>query len=92
MESPIRKAGYTRGLKKFPLLVVSNHGRWRVHANLDDVTWIREIPTCKVKGPDGYLYEPLWINPADAAKRGIENGDVVKVFNERGACPWQAPM
>ncbi|GAI90062.1 unnamed protein product, partial [marine sediment metagenome] len=25
--------------KKYPLLIVSNHGRWRVHANLDDVTW-----------------------------------------------------
>jgi len=66
------------------LLIVSNHGRWRVHANLDDVTWFKEIPTCKVRGPDGYLYEPIWLNPADAARRGIESGDVVKVFNERG--------
>ncbi|GAI74685.1 unnamed protein product, partial [marine sediment metagenome] len=70
--------------KKYPLLIVSNHGRWRVHANLDDVTWFREIPTCKVRGPDGYLYEPIWINPADAAARGIESGDVVKVYNDRG--------
>ena len=23
-------------------------------------------------------------NPADAAKRGIQNGDIVKIFNERG--------
>ena len=70
--------------KKYPLLVMSNHGRWRVHANLDDINWIHEIETCKVKGPDGYLYEPIWINPVDAEKRGIKNGDVVKVFNERG--------
>ncbi len=71
--------------KKYPLLVVSNHPRWRVHANHDDLNWLREIPTCKVMGPDGYKYEPLWINPADAARRGINNGDVVKVYNERGA-------
>jgi len=70
---------------KYPLLIISNHGRWRVHAQCDDITWTREIPTCKVKGPDGYKYEPLWINPADAAARGIRNGDVVKVYNERGA-------
>jgi trimethylamine-N-oxide reductase (cytochrome c) len=70
--------------KKYPLLVVSNHGRWRVHANLDDVTWFHEIETCKVRGPDGYLYEPVWINPVDAVKRGIESGDVVKIHNERG--------
>ena len=51
----------------------------------DDVPWLREIPTCKVKGPDGYLYEPVWIHPSVAAERGIENGDIVKIFNERGA-------
>jgi anaerobic selenocysteine-containing dehydrogenase len=70
--------------RKYPLLIMSNHGRWRVHANHDDITWTREIPTCKVKGPDGYKYEPLWINPTDAGARGIENGDVVKIYNERG--------
>jgi trimethylamine-N-oxide reductase (cytochrome c) len=71
--------------KKYPLLIISNHGRWRVHAQCDDIPWTREAPTCKVKGPDGYNYEPLWINPADASARGIENGDVVKIYNERGA-------
>jgi trimethylamine-N-oxide reductase (cytochrome c) len=71
--------------KKYPLLVVSNHGRWRVHANCDDISWTREAPTCKVKGPDGYNYEPIWMNPKDAAARGIANGNVVKVYNERGA-------
>jgi anaerobic selenocysteine-containing dehydrogenase len=71
--------------KKYPLLIMSNHGRWRVHAQCDDISWTREAPTCKVKGPDGYKYEPLWMNAADAAARGIENGDVVKVYNERGA-------
>ena len=56
--------------KKYPLLIVSNHPRWRVHSQHDDMTWLREIPTCKVKGPDGYLYEPVWINPAEAARQG----------------------
>ncbi|MBN1191197.1 MAG: molybdopterin-dependent oxidoreductase [Dehalococcoidales bacterium] len=69
---------------KYPLLMMSNHGRWRTHAQNDDITWTREIPTCKVRGWDGYMYEPVWINPRDAAKRGIKNGDIVKVFNERG--------
>jgi len=32
-----------------------------------------------------YLYEPVWIHPIDAAKRGIKHGDIVKVYNERGA-------
>jgi len=71
--------------KKYPLLIISNHGRWRVHAQCDDISWSREAPTCKVKGTDGYMYEPLWIHPSDAAKRGIKNGDIVKIYNERGA-------
>ena len=27
---------------------------------------------------------PCWIHPVDAEKRGIKDGDIVKVFNERG--------
>jgi trimethylamine-N-oxide reductase (cytochrome c) len=33
---------------------MSNHPRWRTHAQNDDIVWTREIPTCKVKGYDGY--------------------------------------
>lgn len=63
----------------------------------DDITWIREIPTCKVKASDGYLYEPVWINPEDAERLGVKHGDVVKVYNERGAVlagayvTWRVP-
>jgi molybdopterin guanine dinucleotide-containing S/N-oxide reductase-like protein len=70
--------------KKYPLLLVSNHPRWRVHVQFDDASWLREIPTCKIKGPDGYMYEPVWIHPGDAADRGIKNGDIVRICNERG--------
>jgi trimethylamine-N-oxide reductase (cytochrome c) len=74
----------SKRFRSYSLLLVSNHPRWRVHAEHDDVTWLREIETCKVKGYDGYLYEPIWINPLDALSRGIKNGDIVKIFNERG--------
>jgi anaerobic selenocysteine-containing dehydrogenase len=70
--------------KKYPLLCQSNHPRHRVHAQLDDISWFREISTCKIRGLDGYLYEPVWLHPSEAEKRGINNGEVVKVFNERG--------
>ncbi len=70
--------------KKYPLLLMSNHPRWRVHAQCDELTWVREAPTCKIRGPDGYHYEPLWIHPNDAAARKIQNGDVVAIYNERG--------
>lgn len=70
--------------KKYPLICMSNHPRWRNHVQCDDIPWLREIPTCKIRGYDGYLYEPVWMNPKDAAERGIEHGDIVKLYNERG--------
>jgi trimethylamine-N-oxide reductase (cytochrome c) len=70
--------------KDYPLLVVANPARFRVHVQGDDITWFREIKTVKVKGADGYDYEPIWINPGDAAARGIEAGDIVKLFNDQG--------
>jgi anaerobic selenocysteine-containing dehydrogenase len=70
--------------KKYPLLCMSNHGRWRFHANLDDITWNREVETMKIRGKDGYQYEPAWLHPSTAKERGIGHGDIVKVFNERG--------
>lgn len=83
--------------RKYPLLVMSNHGRWRVHAQCDDISWTREALTGKVKGPDGYMYEPVWINPRDAIQRDIQTGDIVKIFNERGtvlagAMVWERIM
>jgi len=30
------------------------------------------------------------INPADAAARGIQDGDMVRAFNERGSCTLHA--
>ena len=38
----------------------------------------------KLRGADGYQYEPVWLHPSEAAKRGIRHGDIVKVYNERG--------
>ena len=68
----------------FPFLCMSNHGRWRFHANCDDITWHREIETMKIRAKDGYQYEPAWMNPKTAAECGVKHGDIIKVYNERG--------
>ena len=31
------------------------------------------------------MYEPCWIHPSDARVRGISDGDVIMVHNDRGA-------
>ena len=68
--------------RDYPFLMVSNHPRWRVHAQMDDIPWLREV--AKVTGEDGYAYEPVWLHPSDAAAYGIADGDVVRIYNERG--------
>ena len=79
-----RERTFTERGRAYPFLLVSNHPHFRVHAQHDDVTWLREIETCKVVGPDGYRYEPIWVNPVDAGKLGLETGDIAKLYNERG--------
>jgi biotin/methionine sulfoxide reductase len=50
----------------------------RLHGQLDNGPLSRST---KVGGR-----EPIWINPRDAEDRSIADGDVVRVFNARGAC------
>ena len=69
--------------EKYPFLVVANHPRYRFHAQGDDNMWLREL--YKVRGPDGYLYEPVWIHPSDAEKLGVKTGDVVMIYNDIGS-------
>lgn len=60
------------------LHLVSNQPRGRLHSQYDQGAASLET---KIAGR-----EPIWIYPDDAAKRGISDGDVVRVFNARGAC------
>ena len=74
--------------KTYPLIVMSNHPKYRFHVQGDDIEWIRELG--KIKGLDGYYYEPCWMHPEDAAARGIEHGDIIMVHNDRGAILFAA--
>jgi biotin/methionine sulfoxide reductase len=63
---------------RYPLHLLSSQPATRLHSQLDDGAVSR---AAKVAGR-----EPLWIHPRDAGARGIRDGDVVRVFNARGAC------
>ncbi|MFK0573189.1 trimethylamine-N-oxide reductase TorA [Endozoicomonas sp.] len=65
------------GSDRFPLALQSCHPDQRLHSQLCDSTDYRE--TYSVKGR-----EPVYMNPGDAKKRGIKEGDLVRVFNDRG--------
>lgn len=64
--------------ERFPLHLISNQPTTRLHSQLD---YGRTSLAGKVAGR-----EPLQLHPADAAARGIADGDVVEVFNDRGRC------
>ena len=63
---------------RYPLHLLSSQPATRLHSQLDDGLVSR---ASKVKGR-----EPLWINATDAGRRGIANGTVVRVYNDRGSC------
>ena len=71
--------------KKYPLQLVSPHPRFSFHTHYDKHTkWLNEIPEHRII-KDDYAYWPARIHPSDAHSRGIQNGDIVKLYNDRGA-------
>lgn len=71
--------------RKYPLQLVSPHPRFSYHTHHDNKSlWLDDIPQHRIK-KDGYYYWTIRINTADAEERGIKDGDIVKVYNGRGA-------
>jgi biotin/methionine sulfoxide reductase len=63
---------------RFPLQLVANQPATRLHSQLDfGATSLKS----KIKDR-----EPVRIHPQDAAARGIGDGDIVRLYNDRGAC------
>ena len=59
--------------EKYPLQLIAYHTKRRCHSQNEENSLLEELdPTA------------LWINPADASARGISDGDMAEVFNDRG--------
>ncbi len=63
---------------RFPLTLVANQPATRLHSQLD---FGATSQRAKIGGR-----EPVRIHPQDAARRGIRDGDIVRLYNDRGAC------
>ena len=60
--------------KDHPFHLVSPHPRWRTHSIFNNCSWLRET-----------YEQEVTINAADARALGIQTGDTVEVWNDRGA-------
>jgi len=63
---------------RYPLHLLSDQPTRRLHSQLDHSPYSR---AGKVAGR-----EPVYLNPEDAAARGIADGQLVELFNDRGRC------
>ncbi|MBF8265296.1 MAG: hypothetical protein HW384_1160 [Dehalococcoidia bacterium] len=61
-------------VKDYPLLMLAPHGRYRVHYLFFNHPWLKD-----------HVYQHrVWIGTVDAVVRGIKDGDMIEVFNDRG--------
>ena len=59
--------------EKYPLQLITPASKNRAHSSFDNVPLLRETEP-----------QTVWISSVDARTRGIRNGDMVEVFNDRG--------
>ena len=58
---------------KYPLQLITPHGKRRALGQFDTLPWLRES-----------MPQFVCVNDADARVRGIRDGDMVRVYNDRG--------
>jgi len=68
--------------RKYPLTFLNTHTRFRTHSVYTNVHWLRDLDPEPV----------LEINPVDADPRSIVDGDLVRVFNDRGVMKLRAKV
>ena len=68
----------SRDANKYPLHLVSSQPRYKLHSQMDSEAISARG---KINGR-----EAVAMHPDDARRRGIKDGDIVRVHNARGAC------
>jgi len=68
--------------QKYPLQLITPHPRFSFHTMYDHTEWVWDIPGHRML-VDGYYYLTARIHPDDAQARGIKEGDVICLYNDR---------
>ena len=67
--------------KKYPLQLIGFHYKARCHSTYGNVDVLKAAAR-----------QEVWVNPMDAQQRGIKNGDVIRIFNDRGEVHIEAKV
>ncbi|MFA4835653.1 MAG: molybdopterin-dependent oxidoreductase [Dehalococcoidia bacterium] len=59
--------------KRYPLQLITTHYFRRTHSKFDNIPWLKELEP-----------QAVTMHTSDASARGIKDGDMVRVFNDRG--------
>lgn len=59
--------------EKYPLQMIGHHIKSRTHSTYANVEWLSKATP-----------QEVWMNPLDAAERGLKLGDMAYVYNDRG--------
>ena len=58
---------------KFPLQMITSHSKRRANCQFETIPWLKELES-----------QAVLINAGDARERGIIDGEILRVFNDRG--------
>jgi complex iron-sulfur molybdoenzyme family reductase subunit alpha len=82
-ELPTHKEGPQETGGDYPMEYNTPHGRWSIHS-----TWRDNETMLRLQRGEPVVY----LHPADAEERGIEDGDMVEVFNDLATVELQAKI
>lgn len=72
-KEPVEASPKNALFEQFPLVLLSPHSRTRIHSTFANMRSIRK--------PDEPIAE---VSASDAASRGLQDGDLIEIFNNRG--------
>lgn len=61
--------------EKYQFAYISRNSLYRVHSTHSNNIWMNELQDGKPR---------VWVNPEDAAEKGIKDGDLCEIYNDRG--------
>ena len=81
---PSWEGHHSERARTYPIAMITPHPRFSMHTMMDcKDSFINDIAEHRML-VNGRYYLTARVNPEDAAKRGVKEGDLIRLFNDRG--------